>query len=329
MQQEKTIYSLNPARSGRFGNMLVQAINMFHIGLNLNNCILKVPKISNSKFGFFDMSTCRFIDRIEDTFARKSIHYVYFWKVGQTKHGVKFPNYRNKKRAMNFVDFHILKLDAPRNRLHKNIQETILNKDTLVIHVRGTDVYNLKLKNKDSKWGGIYAQPPLAFYIKVIEENNINQLILLSDCKKGNPIVAKLKEIYPSAIIPYHQNMIQDFNTIRYARNFCCSTSSFATTACLHSNCVNKTIFCYPYLWDRKHFWFLSDLFGRPDIDNNTIFRIYNFNNYRFMPLNEDTQNISSYWDFGSNKKENMEYLIDYSKDDVVELDNNYYRQGI
>lgn len=71
-------------------------------------------------------------------------------------------------------------------------KEHTLNDDDLVIHLRSGDIFSLRPHYA-------YIQPPLSFYIEIIENSKWNKIYVITE-KDDSPIYKKLRELYPNII---------------------------------------------------------------------------------------------------------------------------------
>ena len=124
-----------------------------------------------------------------------------------------------------YYDTYILKIenrfDVFKNEILKNLPRVIINKNDIYMHIRGGDIF----KNKNPDYAPDYAQPPLCFYEKIINENNFSNIFIISEDKE-NPIINRLIKKYKNVI--YKSNNIdKDISSLAYAYNIVGSISSF------------------------------------------------------------------------------------------------------
>ena len=110
-----------------------------------------------------------------------------------------------------------------KNEILNNLPKVKINENDLYIHIRGGDIFKDNATN--SGYASSYAQFPLCFYTKIIDENKFNKIYIISE-DKLNPIVNKLLEKYKNVI--YNNNTLeQDISYLSHAYNIVGSVSSF------------------------------------------------------------------------------------------------------
>ena len=100
--------------------------------------------------------------------------------------------------------------------------EIIIEQDTLYIHLRGGDIFQ-KLPSK------VYAQPPLCFYERIIDNSNFTNIYIIS-MDNLNIIVNILKQKYKN-VIHKIKNIEYDISILARAYYLVLSVSSFAISA--------------------------------------------------------------------------------------------------
>jgi hypothetical protein len=91
----------------------------------------------------------------------------------------------------------------------------------LIIHVRSGDIFNIKFPLNN------YTQPPYSFYKKIIEENNFENIYILSENYNINPVIPKLLENYNN--IKFLSNDLEtDFKIMLNSHYFVNSNSTLS-----------------------------------------------------------------------------------------------------
>lgn len=122
-----------------------------------------------------------------------------------------------------------------------NIPKYISSPDDLYIHIRSGDIF-VNIINKN------YAQPPLCFYQKIINENNFNKIYIVSNGHE-NPVINKLLYLYQK--IKYiHNSVERDISIIISAYNLVISVSTFIYTL-INLNDNKQNLYIYKY--DKYH----------------------------------------------------------------------------
>ncbi len=111
--------------------------------------------------------------------------------------------------------------DIFKNEILKNLPKMNINKKDLYIHIRGSDIF----LNNNPDYAPDYAQPPLCFYQKVINENKFRNIFIIS-VDKNNPVIDILLKNYKNII--YKENSIEkDIASLAFSYNIVGSISSF------------------------------------------------------------------------------------------------------
>lgn len=128
-----------------------------------------------------------------------------------------------------------MRLRIIRNEVLRNIPKYNPGKNDLYINIRSVDIF-VTVINKN------YAQPPLCFYKKIINENKFEKIFILSNGHE-NPNVDALLKLYPK--IKYiHGSLEEDISVIIYAYNFVMPVSTFPMTLInLNYNLINLYLY--------------------------------------------------------------------------------------
>ena len=92
------------------------------------------------------------------------------------------------------------RVELLRNEIYKNLPKVVIDFNDLYIYIRSGDIFTQKNSNHK------YIQPPLCFYLKVINDYKFKQIYLISE-NKNNPIINKLLKIFPNII--YKKNSLK------------------------------------------------------------------------------------------------------------------------
>lgn len=132
----------------------------------------------------------------------------------------------NKARRSIFLEYII-----PNLRLS---QPFSFGEDTLVIHLRGGDIFNV------SKPHPAYVQNPLSFYVTIMAK--YKNVVLVTEPGEQNPVVCELKK--HKKVVHYSSTVDRDFYTIMQAENLALSgVGTFAVAAAMCSTNIRK-IYC-------------------------------------------------------------------------------------
>lgn len=260
--------------SGRFGNKILNILNLSLKAYSEQSMVLIpsiIPSDMSSVLDFYNNDKQLIYDKnkiLLDTRIKKSIEFGF--KLGHSyyfrKNNFQFPIKRSI--AENLIQTY-------------KLQQYNTNDNDLYIHIRSTDIH---IQNSSN----IYSQPPISFYLKIIDDFGYKNIRLVSD-NNNNFIVREMKNIFGSnCTVIDEPDTRKAFDILRNCKNLCVSTSSFCTMAAfLTPYGINKNIYAYSYITNIYHHWFLSNLFGDDHIYNNTIpnftFHIYNIKKYKYM----------------------------------------------
>lgn len=124
----------------------------------------------------------------------------------------------------------------------KNIQS--MDKNDLVIHIRGGDIF----VNPHYK----YVMPPLSYYIKIIESNKFEKIIIISQDRR-NPCVSTLLKLYPNIEFKL-RSLDEDINIILSATNLVESYGTFTSYLLLFSKNI-KNIYKPSYQFNTEKYF--------------------------------------------------------------------------
>ena len=241
--------------SYNFGNSLVvlnnliyycEILNIRHIYINSNN---KFPISQNFTFNNI---TIAFISSLNIDLSQKNI---FIFDKGL----IYFQNVFRPEVRLVFL----------KNEIKKNLPKLIIDQRDLYIHIRSGDIFNYNgYKNIN------YAQPPLCFYISVIDNFEFRKIYILSQ-DTLNPVIKRLINHFPKIILANNPLEI-DINILSHAYNLIGSVSSFLTTLLIiNDNLINFWEYDN-YSLSQKYYHLHHDIYNYP----------INFTIYRMKPSN-------------------------------------------
>jgi len=130
----------------------------------------------------------------------------------------------------------IIRLTIFKKQLLKNLPKIVTNPNDLYIYIRGGDIF--LHSNRDAY---SYFQPPLCFYIKILDEFRFRKVFIISE-DKLNPVIPKLLNKY-SYIIKKKNNIKLDISYLIYAYNLVGARSTFFLTSIKFNDNLK-------FLWD-------------------------------------------------------------------------------
>ena len=168
-----------------------------------------------------------------------------------------------------------IRINYIRNEILRNLPKIIVSKEDLYIHIRSGDIFQIPHYP--------YAQPPLCFYQKIIDNYNFNKIFLISE-DKTNPVILKLVEKNLNIIFE-KKDISKDISYLINAYNVVASISSFLNSIIQLNNNLK-------FLWDyniyrmsEKIRQYHYDLYKFP-VDNFTIYRMEATSYYKDIMYN-------------------------------------------
>lgn len=204
--------------TGRFGNNILQLINVLYICLKDNTKFdicddFKIPFIDIKKIPFYTVS------KIEERKAST------FWNV----------NVSDEDRW-----FIVQQYIKP----YSNFQVTVSLDKTCIIHIRSGDIFN------DNNINKTYIQPPFAFYKKFIDEHSsYDKFLIVTETDRRNPVITLL-ENYSSKVTVQSSTFKEDVSVILGAEIVVFGYGTFVPTLLLFSEKI-KEIHCMDYVFRR------------------------------------------------------------------------------
>ena len=150
----------------------------------------------------------------------------------------------------------------------KNLPKVKVKLNDLYIHIRSGDIFSKEASSPS--FAPSYAQLPLCFYTKIIEQNKFNKIYIISE-DKLNPIIDILLTKYKNII--YNNNSLEtDISYLIYAYNIVGSISSFITSIIKLNDNLKKFWEYDIYQMEHKLYHLHHSLYDYPR--NYTIYRM-------------------------------------------------------
>jgi hypothetical protein len=118
----------------------------------------------------------------------------------------------------------INRLTIFKNQLLKNLPKIVTNPNDLYIYIRGGDIFQFSKSEAYS-----YFQPPLCFYIKILNKFKFRKVFIISE-DKLNPVIPKLLRKY-SYIKKNKNNIKLDISYLIHSYNIVGARSTFFLTS--------------------------------------------------------------------------------------------------
>lgn len=267
IKEKQSIFDLLSKYAGRN----ITSVNTIYFATNcfFGNCIVLLNKI----LFYCEIIGCKSIILDENIFwfiknqilvEKNNISI----KVGEKK---KFQNSSSlyySSPSIFYTFFYIkpeIRINLIRKEIIKNLNKVNVDKEDLYIHIRSGDIFIFAHSP--------YAQPPLCFYKKILNNYKFNKVYLIAQDKK-NPIIEKILSEYTNVI--YKQNDLkEDISNLINAYNIVASISSFLISI-IQLNYNLEKLFDYNiYKMSEKIYHYHYDLYQFPH---------NNFINYRMEP---------------------------------------------
>ena len=177
------------------------------------------------------------------------------------------------------------RIDLLKNEILKNLPKVSTNPNDLFIYIRSGDIFVHPHR--------LYAQPPLCFYFKILDNYIFRNYYLIAE-NKNNPVIAKILEIKPNII--YNRNSLNiDIAYLTTAYNIVGGkiTTFLNAIIPLNNNLKNLWIFLFEQNKSKK------EKYNKHYKIKGNIYEMYVSNNY-FINM--------KYW---SNKKFQRNLMID------------------
>lgn len=205
-------------RYGRLGNNYIQLVNILKEGSN------KDLKINIEKLYETDLVKIIDLKKLVKSFNKGKKNNLYEEDIFFNKLGLDEMKNITNKYIINF--------------LRKDFNQS--KKKGMLIHIRSGDIFNETLHND-------YTQPPLKFYLIIINEylknGNIEDITILSEPRMtyDNPVIDELVRIYPGIILK-RPDIIDSVKLILSYETVVSSNSTLVLTMLCLSKVIKKII---------------------------------------------------------------------------------------
>ncbi|MBC8442879.1 MAG: hypothetical protein H8D80_01680 [Proteobacteria bacterium] len=164
-------YTFQISKFTQLGNSLVQLCNAINVGIQKKSKIL-MPKIGTCNDAFDLLKDIPNLDFRKGIDCGKTLESKFFFS--SECFDYLMTNRERREILQNYIFPHL-----------KLVDSDSVSDDTLVIHIRSGDIFGgWTHKN--------YAQPPLSYYKKIIEEEKPSDVLIITQPDKRNPCIKKL-----------------------------------------------------------------------------------------------------------------------------------------
>ena len=150
-----------------------------------------------------------------------------------------------------------IRLDLLKNEIKKYLPKIVIDKNDLYIHIRSGDIFHYNSYNNRN-----YAQPPLCFYICVINNFEFKNIFILSQ-DTLNPVIKILIKSFPKIV--FTNNPVEtDIKILSNAYNLIGSMSSFLTTLLIINDNLKNFWEYDNYSLSQKYLHLHHDIYDYP-----------------------------------------------------------------
>jgi hypothetical protein len=238
-----SIDSLKLSFNGRWGNYVLQMINMFHLAEKL-----ECKKVYIHRTDVFALSQrCVLHGIVVDLIENASCGEGYqlegvFFDMRSLKSLVSdLSPQRRRKLALKYIRPLMPAL---------NPRIDVVGREELVIHIRSGDIFQGAEGQGGSQMGGaLYIQPPLAFYLIVAAESFINGLtsaVVISENSLNPtiyPLVEELQKIGYAVSLRLNHDLMSDLNYLLAARRAVFANGTIGIAVALISSVITDGYF--------------------------------------------------------------------------------------
>jgi hypothetical protein len=198
-------------KKGRFGNFFI----------SINNAIIYCEFLCCQKI---------IVEYLNEIFINNTIQYKKYNLTIEPNKTINFKDknmvilphgfffFNNFKYSRNVIKFGIFK-----RQFLNNLPKIVINPDDLYIYIRGGDIF-MRYKHSIKR----YPQPPLCFYMKILDEFKFREVIIISE-DKLNPVIPELLLKY--SYIKFKKNSLKlDIAYLANSFNIVGGKSSFLVT---------------------------------------------------------------------------------------------------
>lgn len=214
--------------TGRLGNNIIQLINIIQLSLYYKYNI-NIPTHS-----FFKHDSQK--EEVNNNLITDSNNFFYINKI---------LNIDIKAFDCNINEsIQILKnIFTMKNDIH-------LKKNKMLIHIRSGDIFS-------NSTHGEYINPPYYYYKKIIDENNVENIIMIAEDRK-NPTINKLCQHYPNIIFK-QQKLEEDIKLLLESEIVIMSVGTFVPALLILSDNIKK-IYKPSYVSLNYYYKFFSNI---------------------------------------------------------------------
>lgn len=157
-----------------------------------------------------------------------------------------------------------LRINYIKDEIHKNLPKIKINQEDLYIFIRSGDIF----ENCNNPY---FSQPPLCFYLKIIENFKFKNIHLISKTN-NNPVINKLLSKFPNIIFK-DNNLKEDLAYLVNAYNLVGATSSMLHASLIFNDNLKNYWEYNIYRYSEKYAHLHFDIYEYPN-----KFKIYRMN---------------------------------------------------
>jgi len=210
---------------GNLGNHLIQMSGALNVAQNTQS-VLTIPKHPLLRRRTFDFTDSKNDNCSEEIVGR------FFYKSECFQYPIVYD--RDRRRIFQAHLYDVLLRRNFREHIHDVLNRKPLEQvhpGTLVINMRsGRDIFTADPPPQND-----YMQPPLSFYKHVIESNNYQDCLIVTEADRKNPCIEGLMSWSPKVRLKTHTSVKNDLRTILGATHLVTCHSTFSWCLALMS----------------------------------------------------------------------------------------------
>jgi hypothetical protein len=294
-QNQSEIGTKKPAiivnHKGRFANQVFQAMVAFEIASRVPNAQIYGIDIKEVNLTFPQHEDIESLNLISIVEHRFNLDFVSYLIKNNIFDGVKIDGY-----GMDLS--HFVNLNSYKKNFKFSGNPSKIKDDELLISIRTGDIL--------SGWHPKYFPLQFDFYEKIIQEVGLEP-VFMGETQDSNYIRTLKNKFSHAKFLSASNSFMDDFETIRQAKNIVLSISSFAFLGAFFSN-ANKIHMPVAGLYDPRVKFFKANLL--PVMDHR-----YEFYHTNFLPMNQRASTKFDEWfnarsDYKKLSKEELYQII-------------------
>jgi hypothetical protein len=237
---------------GRLGNNMFQLINCLFL-VDIFNSTVDISKLKNNLDWFVDItSLMKDINDLKFINRRLTISHDYFYlnKVGKKIN--QWSPFKLRGDLNYWVNFRIgnnviNQRELCRKYILNNLREEfhnvpVMSERVCCIHIRSGDIFKRRFASSMPK---DYVQPPLAFYLKIIQDywDEYDKFLVVTEMDRTNPCIGRLRMIGDKVEVQ-SKSLKEDIKTMLSAQTLVIGTSTLPICLAQISTNLKRIFIC-------------------------------------------------------------------------------------